>query len=250
MGDELDHGVHTPVIASTTLSSVELRRYRMKPGRRDDLIAIFEEHFIEGQEACGMVPVGQYRDLDDDDAFVWFRGFPRFEERAAALEAFYVHSETWRTNRDAANDTMIDSDNVLLLRPAREESGFDLRGMVRQAPTAHETPHGLLWSCVVMLESPASEATVAAFERSALPLLTDIAGNLSYFVTDERRNDFPRLPVREGEYAFVACGTCSTLDDFERCKQIVDERFIPELAERVATVEHLRLRPARRSLLR
>ena len=27
---------------------IELRQYVMKPGRCDDLIALFEEHFIEG----------------------------------------------------------------------------------------------------------------------------------------------------------------------------------------------------------
>lgn len=222
----------------------------MKPGRRDDLIAIFEEHFIESQEACGMVPIGHYRDLDDDDAFVWLRGFPRFEERAAALDAFYVQSDAWRENRNAANDTMIDSDNVLLLNPARDNTGFDLRRLQRPAPSGQDFPHHLLWLSAVMLESAASEATVAAFERDALPLLSDVTGAVSYFVTDLRRNEFPRLPVREGEYALVACGLCPALDDIERCKRIVDERFISAAVERVVTVEHLRLRPARRSLLR
>ena len=32
---------------------VELRRYRLRPGRRDTLIGMFEEHFIEPQEAAG-----------------------------------------------------------------------------------------------------------------------------------------------------------------------------------------------------
>ena len=35
----------------------------MRPGRRDDLEALLEREFIESQEACGMVPLGQYRDL-------------------------------------------------------------------------------------------------------------------------------------------------------------------------------------------
>jgi hypothetical protein len=29
---------------------VELRQYRMKPGRRDDLIDLFEREFVESQE--------------------------------------------------------------------------------------------------------------------------------------------------------------------------------------------------------
>ncbi len=238
------------MIAGATLSTVELRRYRMKPGRRDDLIELFEEHFIESQEACGMFPIGHYRDLDDDDAFTWLRGFPRFEERAAALEAFYVNSEVWRANRDAANDTMIDSDNVLLLRPARERSGFDVSGLIRPQASAREESQRLLWLCIVMLAMPVSEATVTSFEREALPLLTNAAERVSYFVTEQRNNEFPRLPVREGEYAFVASGMCRTVAGVERCKDIVNERFISSLVERSINIELLRLRPARRSLLR
>ncbi|GHO47962.1 NIPSNAP family protein [Ktedonospora formicarum] len=30
-------------------SIVELRQYTLKPGRRDELITLFEEHFIEGR---------------------------------------------------------------------------------------------------------------------------------------------------------------------------------------------------------
>ncbi|MBV8639400.1 MAG: NIPSNAP family protein [Candidatus Eremiobacteraeota bacterium] len=238
------------MIAGTMLSSIELRRYRMKKGRRDDLIALFEERFIEGQEACGMVPVGHFRDPNDDDAFIWFRGFPQFEDRAKALEAFYMHSDTWRTHRDAANDTLIDSDDVLLLRPAREQSGFDVDGMTRPARSSAEETQRVLWLCVVMLAMPASEATVTAFEREALARLGDVTGGVSYFVTEQRRNEFARLPVREGEYAFVACAMCRTSGDVRHCEQIVDERFVPALAGRVVSVEHVHLRPARRSLLR
>jgi hypothetical protein len=33
---------------------VELRRYRLRPGRRDDLVALFERELVETQEAVGM----------------------------------------------------------------------------------------------------------------------------------------------------------------------------------------------------
>jgi hypothetical protein len=222
--------------------SVELRRYRMKPGRRDDLIAIFDAQFIESQEACGMVPIGHFRDLDDADAFVWLRGFPRFEERAAALHAFYNESDAWRANKEAANDTMIDSDDVLLLRPAREHSGFNL-GAVRPSPDAPETTGVFVWISAVMLNAPASETTIRAFEALALP-------NVSYFVSDARANDFPRLPVREGENAFVACGVGETLDAVQEARELIQARFLPSIVERPLLVDHFRLRPARRSLLR
>ncbi|MCE3544317.1 NIPSNAP family protein, partial [Escherichia coli] len=48
-------------------SIVELRRYTLHPGRRDDLIDLFDTHFLESQEACGMTVIGQFRDPDDPD---------------------------------------------------------------------------------------------------------------------------------------------------------------------------------------
>src|SRR5688500_4471461 len=102
----------------------ELRRYTLHPGQRDVLIDLFERHFIESQNEVGMEVLAHYRDLDDPDAFVWFRGFRDMASRGDALPAFYLYGAAWRTHRDCANATMIDSDDVLLLREARPGSGF------------------------------------------------------------------------------------------------------------------------------
>ena len=61
--------------------------------------------------------LGQFRDLDDADRFVWLRGFESMAARPAALGAFY-DGPVWKAHREAANATMIDSDDVLLLQPA------------------------------------------------------------------------------------------------------------------------------------
>src|SRR5664279_4835818 len=102
---------------------IELRQYTLKPGQRDVLIDLFEREFVETQEAVGMHLIGQFRDLGRPDRFVWIRGFPDMPSRAQSLQAFYG-GPVWQANRDAANATMIDSDNVLLLRPVSAESGF------------------------------------------------------------------------------------------------------------------------------
>ena len=113
VGNELDHGFREGRMSEV----FELRQYTLHPGRRDTLIDLFEREFIETQEARGMRVLGQFRDLDDPDRFVWFRGFPDMDRRKEALTAFYS-GPVWRTHRDAANATMIDSDDVLLLRLA------------------------------------------------------------------------------------------------------------------------------------
>src|SRR5205809_2803409 len=109
---------------------VELRPYTLHPGKRDILIDLCDREFIEAQEAVGIKVIGQFRDLDHPDRFVWLRGFRNMTSRAKALTEFYS-GPVWKAHREAANATMIDSDNVLLLRPALPMSGFSLENMKR-----------------------------------------------------------------------------------------------------------------------
>ena len=107
---------------SVRYPAVELRQYTLRPGRRDDLIGLFEQKFIEPQEAARMALVGQFRDTDDPDPFVWLRGFPDMEARAEALGRFY-YGPVWKQHATAANATMVDSDNVLLAAAHRSPYG-------------------------------------------------------------------------------------------------------------------------------
>src|ERR1700749_3104330 len=119
---------------------VELRQYTLRPGQRDVLIDLFDREFVESQEADGMAIVGQFRDLDDPDRFTWIRGFASMPARARALARFYG-GPAWKAHSARANATMIDSDNVLLLRPATARSGFpppvSARPPRRQAAATH-----------------------------------------------------------------------------------------------------------------
>ncbi|WP_199486585.1 NIPSNAP family protein [Actinomadura logoneensis] len=67
---------------------IELRRYTLRPGRRDELIELFDREFVEPQEEAGTVVFGQFRDMDDPDRFVWLRGFRDMAVRRDALTAF------------------------------------------------------------------------------------------------------------------------------------------------------------------
>ncbi|MFD2261510.1 NIPSNAP family protein [Lacibacterium aquatile] len=152
---------------------VELRRYTLKPGQRDVLIELFDREFVETQEACGMSVIGQFRDLDRPDHFVWLRGFADMEARRKGLETFYG-GPVWAAQKEAANGTMIDSDDVYLLRAVK---GFQLQGLSRTGG-----PAGLL--------------VAALFPQDAvLPDFGDAL--LASFVTEESPNTFPRLPVWE-----------------------------------------------------
>jgi hypothetical protein len=186
----------------TCCAVLELRQYTMKPGGRDVLIGLFEERFVEPQEELGMHIAGTFRDAARPDRFVWVRGFDDMESRRAALEAFYT-GPVWKANREAANATMIDSDDVLLLRPADAAGGFDLPA-ARAALGEPARAARVLVATVHSFPRPVDDGFPAWFETEAEPLLAK-AGTpvIGRFVTETAPNTFPRLPVREGENVFV-----------------------------------------------
>lgn len=190
------------VVPDTCSPVVELRRYTLHPGRRDTLIDLFDREFVETQEAVGMTVIGQFRDLGAPDQFVWLRGYPDMPSRAASLLAFYG-GPVWRQHREAANATMIDSDDVLLLRPAGPGTGFRPAGN-RPAFGEDAAPGGIILATTWHLDPAAEAGFPEHFERVLAPLLGDAgAPVLASFVTEHAANTFPALPVREGEHAFV-----------------------------------------------
>ena len=183
---------------TTAPAVVELRRYTLHPGARETLVDLFERELVEPQEAVGMSVLGWFRDLDDPDAFVWFRGFDDLPSRAEALSAFYG-GPVWAAHRDAANATMVDSDDVLLLRPAHGGPGLR-RGDV---PT-----DVLLLVTTYPLREPADRGFLELFTTTIEPALNANGGrSAGVYVTDPTPNNWPALPVREGEEVLVALRT-------------------------------------------
>jgi hypothetical protein len=177
---------------------VELRRYTLHPGQRDVLITLFDREFVETQEAVGIEVIGQFRNLDAPDHFVWLRGFPDLRSRTESLRAFYG-GPAWQAHRSAANATMIDSDDVLLLRPAHPGSGFRL-GPDRPAAGSNGIIVAITWH----LQPEAETGFPEVFETVLAPMLGD-AGIpiLASFVSEHGENGFPPLPVREDARVFV-----------------------------------------------
>jgi quinol monooxygenase YgiN len=234
----------------------ELRQYTLKPDQRDALIDLFEREFIESQEATGMKVIGTFRDLNNPDRFVWLRGFSDMAARAQALQEFYG-GPVWKAHRDAANATMIDSDNVLLLRPARSDSGFRLENLKRPPHGSKEDSDALVVATIYHLAGTTSGDFPEFFEREFAPKLKDTGGSmLGTFVTENHPNTFPALPVREGVNVFVSFSLfpnrttweqhAAALADLIREKQIAGKlsRLIKEQPE------VLLLAPTARSLVR
>lgn len=170
---------------------VELRRYTLHPGARDRLVDLFDRELVAPQEAVGIAVLGQGRELDSPDHFTWLRGFPDRGARVAALQRFY-EGPVWHRHRDAANATMVDSDDVLRLRPAWPGSGLLHRPGRRGGRVA-----GWIEVTVRPLHEPAGPALLAGLRAERLPALA-AAGALEqgWYVDDPGPDDFPRLPVR------------------------------------------------------
>ncbi len=236
---------------------LELRQYTLHPGKRDQLVELFEREFIESQEALGIWLVGQFRDLDHPDRFVWLRGFTEMATRAQALQEFYG-GPVCKAHRETAKETMIDSDNVLLLRPARPRSGFSLGHLARQSRGATENPPGLLLATICHLkEGESGEKIAESYEEMMRSELSEKGASLlACFVTENQINTFPALPVREDANVFVwfsifADETRDAAQDATVVRSVVwPDKIGDGLRDRLkAEPEILRLRPTPRSRL-
>jgi len=184
-------------MSPSPLHVLELRRYTLHPGRRDALIALFERHFVESQEALGMVIPGTFRDLDAPDHFVWLRGFADMAARGDALAAFYG-GPVWKAHRETANATMLDSDDVHLLRPLACDQGLQAALQPRPPVEATIAAGGVFTITLCPLRKPADDALVHAFDQCVHPWWVGVGGDLlACWVTETAPNNFPRLPVHE-----------------------------------------------------
>jgi hypothetical protein len=223
------------------MSVVELRQYTLKPGARDTLIALFEREFVESQEALGMELIGQFTDEDRPDRFVWLRGFDNMESRAKALASFYG-GPVWKAHREAANATMLDSDNVLLLRPAWNGSGF-ARGTKRAPQGAPRPAPGFVLASICHFAGAVPDDFIAFFRDTMVSRIATGGGEfVAVLMTESSPNSFPALPVREGESVFVWFSLFETQDAAEAVP-------LPMAQERALArpIETLRLRPTPRS---
>jgi len=183
---------------------IELRQYTLRGGKRDVLIKMFEESFQQPLNDGGVHVIGTFRDLDDPDRFVWLRGFRDMASRPQALSSFY-YGPVWKAKRSEANATMLDSDNVLLLKPTGPDSGF------HSASSAGKDD--IIGANIYYLGNGDAQAFVKFFDESMLPHIAELGAKpIARFVSEESPNNFPALPVREHERVFVWFARWPNLD--------------------------------------
>jgi hypothetical protein len=108
---------------------VEVRSYRIKPGRRAEFIELFLTRAVPALRSHGMKVFGPLLDVENPNKFVWLRAFPSLEDRDRMKAAFYK-GELWKNELEAIAMPMLDSYDVILCETspgcvfdvAREES--------------------------------------------------------------------------------------------------------------------------------
>ncbi|MBV9527939.1 NIPSNAP family protein [Sphingomonas sp.] len=197
---------------------VELRQYKLVHGAQEKFIALFDREFVDTQEALGMRLIGQFHDHDRRDRFTWIREFPDMSARAQMLDSFY-NGPVWAKHRGVANPLLDDNDNVLLLRPARDGSGFGPstpRAAIGAAPKPAET----YFAVIEYLWKDPNDGFSSFFLDHAAPLLEQ-AGLpiLGVYVPEELPNNFPRLPTRPDRKVLIWFTKASQPDDFDAIRR-------------------------------
>ena len=120
---------------------------------------------------------------------------PDLATRQRVLTEFYSDGAMWREHRDEVNSWLVDSDDVLLVRPV-SELGRPAEGPSFVAMWQH------------LERQPLSAARGEAL-RTQVAAAVDGAGGrvLVTFATDPVENNYPRHPIRTGEHGLLWLAT-------------------------------------------
>ncbi len=171
---------------------VELRQYVIAPGRRARMIELFDTYFADAQDALGLPILGQFEAVGDPDRLVWLRGFDDMASRPERLGAFYGGA-VWTQHGAEAIGYVTGYDNVQLLRAAEPGCGLQVDLDARPHAGALVQSRGVS-AGTYRLQEPAGASLI---ERVRGQLGRSLLG---LYVSDPTPNNFPVLPIREGEH--------------------------------------------------
>jgi NIPSNAP len=219
------------------LKVIELRNYLLKPGARERFIDYFEDHFIDSQNILGGHVLGVFRVKGADDNFFWIRGFEDMKSRVTFLRAFYELGPVWKEFGSGANEMMLDSDNVYLLRPLSEgKTSSD------ESESTDSDLFAILKGVVVIDLYTANDnqldELIDFFRAEYLPFLKGLLiQDTTLWISETSENDFPRLPVKQGKNTLVAISSFEDESEYQaKLKQInsADARLKSRMQELIA----------------
>ena len=93
---------------------VEMRTYKLKPGKRAEFLEIFRAKSIPAHAEIGMKILGPWLSIDDPDTFFFMRGFPDLASREPMKAKFY-EGELWKRELEHVLMPMIEKYDVVLV---------------------------------------------------------------------------------------------------------------------------------------
>jgi len=211
----------------TDFEVIELRRYTVKDGARENFAEYFEAYFPEAIEQTGAIIAGSFFERNHPNGFTWIRGFHTMEARAIADAAFY-YGPVWREHRKTMNDLLADSDNVLQLRPLSPERGVTILPAVD--PLAEpDGGSGIVVAFICPIKANSVEAFAKQAEGTFAGFRAAGAREAGVLVTLDATNNFPQLPIRTDKPYLVWLGLLRDNETLEREMTLVVKNSIPSL---------------------
>jgi hypothetical protein len=234
----------------TDFQVIEFRRYTIRDGEREHFAQYFESYFPEAFQQLGAIAVGQFLERGKNSRFTWLRAFHTMDDRAKVNALFYF-GPLWKEHAATLNSLMIDSDNVLLLRPLSRERGITI------LPAVDPVKEGKGAQGIAIAQIFAVKAgDVDAFAQQAEPIFARYrdagAREAGVLVTLDAPNNFPQLPVRTDGPYLVWLGIVeseSSLTSFSHLLESTQQSFNTTDLLR-APPELVVLDPTKRSRLR
>ena len=93
---------------------IEMRTYRLKPGKRPEFLEIFRTRSVPAHREIGMTIAGPFLSVEDPDTFFFMRGFPDLESRELMKAQFY-EGELWKRELESVLMPMIDRYDVVVV---------------------------------------------------------------------------------------------------------------------------------------
>jgi flavin-binding protein dodecin len=178
---------------------IEFRRYTVKEGEREHFAEYFESYFPEAFQQMGAIAFGQFFERKNPVGFTWMRGFKNTDARAVINAGFY-YGPLWREHAFTMNSLMVDSNNVLLLRPLSPERGVTVLPSVD--PVAERKgAQGIVVAQIFAVKANSVDAFAQQAEATFAGYRAAGAREAGVLVTLDAPNNFPQLPVRtDGPY--------------------------------------------------
>lgn len=188
---------HNPQL--NDFQAIEFRRYTVKEGERRHFAQYFDTYFPEAFQQLGAIAAGSFFERKNQSGFTWIRGFHTIDDRAVVNASFYYGS-VWSEHKDTLNDLMIDSDNVMLLRPLTPDRGLTILPAVDPV-TEPNGAQGIILAQIFSLKPNSTEAFASQAESMFAKYRSTGAREAGVLVTLDAKNNFPQLPIRtDGPY--------------------------------------------------